>query len=253
MINYKQVFTKLENGLMASMGLSRKEFDKKFVETKELTFSEKSDDWYFDTLKFIAFYSGFKADTVTKKTDIINKYFPDYQTVAKYGKNEIKKMMDDKEMISHLGKIEGTIKNANIFIEIIKEFGSIHNYLVSLNPEKDLKKFYNTIKKKFAYLGEITAFHFMLEIGLDVVKPDRVLARIFERLGLIENEKQYWELINYARAFARETGHPIRYIDMIFVMYGQVTDFGICLDTPKCEICQLTANCEYFKKKELKK
>jgi DNA-3-methyladenine glycosylase I len=248
MFNYKEVFTKLEASLMMQYGISKKEFDKEFSSFKDLTFSEKTDDWYFDDLKFIAFYSGFKAETVTNKTEIINKHFPNYKTVAKYGEKEIAKIMADKEMIKHPGKIQGVINNAKIFVELVKEYGSIHKYLVSLKPDENLETFYKEIRKKFSYLGEITAFHFMLEIGLNCVKPDRVLVRIFKRLGLIEKDKQFWLLIEHARKFAEATGHPIRYIDAIFVIYGQEGEHEICLENkPKCNLCQLQPYCEYYK------
>ena len=236
---------------MSALKLSKKDFDERYESTKTLKFEAKSDDWYFEELTFIAFYSGFKADTVNKKVGLIKEYFPDYKTVSKFDQNDINKMMADSKMIKHPGKIEGIIKNAKLFPSIISEFGSIHNYLVSLLPDdtdETLKKFYKTVRSKFAYLGDITTYHFMTEIGLNVVKPDRVLIRIFERLGLITHDKQYWELIVHAREFAKATKQKIRYIDMIFVEYCQVKEYGICLEVkPKCDKCELskTDYCNY--------
>jgi len=247
--NYKEIFEKIESSLRSSMNLSEEEFKARFEGDKTLTFSEKSDSFYFDDLKFITFYSGFKAKTVTDKTDVINKHFPDIETVAKYGEDDIKKILADEEMIKHPGKIESVIKNAKICQELIKEYGSVHNYLVSLEPEKDLHKFYLIAKDKFAHLGEITTFHFMMEIGLNVVKPDLVVTRIFERLGLIDNPKDLWNTVNVASKFVEATWHPFRYIDIVFVIYGQQSEVGICIDKPKCSLCGVYDICKYENKR----
>lgn len=88
----------------------------------------------------------------------------------------------------------------------------------------------------FYGLGKVTSFHFLIDIGKPVLKPDRVICRVFERLGLIENREQLLEAVLQGRKFAEATGYPIRYIDIVFVAYGQVKsseygiDRGICLE-----------------------
>lgn len=49
-----------------------------------------------------------------------------------------------------------------------------------------------------------------------------MLCRIFYRLGLFDNEEDFLSVIAIGRNFALVTGHPIRYIDIIFVSFGQV-------------------------------
>lgn len=256
MIDYKSIFSKLEDSLKSNYEkVTQKSFEKEYQWARNLVFDEKTDDWYFDTLKFIAFYSGFKAGTVTNKTDVINKHFSDFRTVANYGNEDIDRIMSDLEMIRHKRKIEGVIENAKAIVEIIEDedYGSVQKYIESFKPNKSkarLKDFYNILRSKFAYLGDVTAFHFMMEIGLDVVKPDRVLVRIFKRLRLIDDEKQYFELIEHARNFSKATGEKIRYIDLVFVVYGQETEYAICLeDNPKCGLCQLHEYCKLYQSK----
>ena len=62
----------------------------------------------------------------------------------------------------------------------------------------------------------------MMDIGLPLMKPDIVVARIFYRLGLIpcEEFKKDSDAETVVRAreqFANATGHPIRYVDIVFV------------------------------------
>ena len=87
-------------------------------------------------------------------------------------------------------------------------------------------------------------YHFLTDIGMPVLKPDRVICRIFQRLGLIENEQQLLKTVIQGRKFAGATCYPIRYIDIVFVAYGQVQSLefgmekGICLKKkPLCNLC----------------
>lgn len=225
--------------------------DFKNYENRPLT-----DSAYFDTLIAIVFYSGFKAGTVTKKLDIIRTYFPDYQSVSLYDDGKVSEIMNDNEMIKNKKKIKACINNAMVFGKIIQKFGLFENYVNSFKPKEsfeNLMLFKEEIEYKFDYLGGVTAYHFLTDIGLPVLKPDRVITRIFKRIGLIENEKQLLKTVIQGRKFAQATGHPIRYIDIIFVKYGQMgedndfgLDDGVCLErNPKCTICGIKNHCEY--------
>lgn len=93
----------------------------------------------------------------------------------------------------------------------------------------------------------------MTDIGLPVLKPDRVMSRIFIRLGLLQNKKQLLKAVLQGRKFAEATKHPIRYIDIVFVKYGQDSskdygiDQGICLEKkPRCSACGVQAHCVYW-------
>jgi len=76
---------------------------------------------------------------------------------------------------------------------------------------------------------------------------------IFERLGLIETRKQIYKAISQGKNFAEATGYPIRYIDIVFVAYGQDESIefgikkGICSETnPSCHLCGVTNFCNYY-------
>src|SRR5205823_4172284 len=84
-------------------------------------------------------------------------------------------------------------------------------------------------------------------------KPDRVVKRIFARLGLAEEDATPMVMIDEGRKFAQATGLPIRYIDIIFVYYGQMQakevglEHGICLEkSPSCEMCGAKRYCDYY-------
>jgi len=250
-INYSDLFSMTEKTLKKQTGLSDKAFKERFSGFRNMTFKKRTDDEYFQIIKQIVFYSGFKAKTITSKLDIINTHLPDYKTVSLFNDNNIVRILSDKKMIKNEGKITATINNAKTIKTIIKQHGSFHAYIDNFNPTasfENLMLLKEELQYRFDYLGEITVYHFLMDIGLNVMKPDRVLVRIFMRLGLIENENQYLKTIIQARKFAEATKHSIRYIDIIFVTYGQQGDDAICLEqNPKCKLCGLKIYCNYYK------
>lgn len=249
--NYSDIFSTVEQTLKRQSELSDESFTDKYSNFFNLTFSNRTDDEYFNMLKLIVFYSGFKADTVTRKLHIINNHFPDYKTISLFDEKNILAILSDKEMIKNRDKISAIISNAKTFKNIVDQYGSFQNYLESFEPElsfENLMLLKEELTYKFDYLGGITVYHFLTDIGLLVLKPDRVLTRIFERLGLIENEKQLLKTVIQGRKFAAATKKSIRYIDIIFVTYGQQGSEGICLSkNPKCNLCGLTNQCNYFR------
>ncbi|MEK6782302.1 MAG: DNA-3-methyladenine glycosylase I [Bacteroidota bacterium] len=231
-------------------GLSDKPFADKFSEFRNLTFCRRTDDEYFQIIKEVIFYSGFRAETVTNKLDIINKHLPDYKTVSLFDDRNLAAIHADKKMIKNERKISAAISNAKTIESIVKQHGSFQSYIDSFNPTasfENLLLLKEELQYRFDYLGEVTVYHFLMDIGLNVMKPDRVLVRIFQRLGLIENEKQFFKTVFQARSIATATGYSIRYIDIVFVTYGQQGNYAICLEqNPKCNLCGLTKHCNYF-------
>lgn len=248
--NYIDIFSKIEESLRKNSGLSEQSFNDRYSSFRNLTFNQRTNDQYFQILKLIVFYSGFKADTVNKKLDIINSHLPDYNTISFFGSEQIENMITDKNMIKNKLKIEAVINNAKMFKSIINEHGSFHNYINSFTPMnsfENLMLLKEELEYRFYFLGGITVYHFLTDIGLPVLKPDRVLTRIFKRLGLIEDDKQLLKTVLQGLKFAELTGKPIRYIDIIFVTYGQQAIDGICFSkNPKCNLCSLTNQCSHY-------
>ena len=257
MKSYEEIFGKVEATLKRQSKLSEEDFNSNFDKYKIYKDRNFSDADYFNILIEIIFYSGFRAETVDKKMDIIKKHFPSFDIVASYDDRKISDIMGDTTMIKNEKKIRGLVKNAGVFIEIINEYGSFKNYVDSFKIEdsfENLMLFKEEIEYKFDYIGDITAYHFMTDSGLPVLKPDRVITRIFKRLGLIENENRLLKTVIQGRKFSHETGYPIRYIDIVFVTYGQLgkndyfgLDHGIFLEKdPYCNSCGIKEYCEYY-------
>jgi len=251
----KEIFSAVYNCLLKYSDYSKEEFDREFDDFKHYENRVLTDDQYYQLLVDVMFYSGFRASTVTKHRDQIHLHFPNIETVTNYTQKEIDLISNDPLMIRNNLKIEGCINNAKHFKRIIKTHGSFAKYLQSfgdLTSESSLQKLKSELKRTFSFLGDKTVNHFMMDIGLNVLKPDRVLLRIFSRLGLIADETDMQGAIKVGRAFSDATGFPIRYIDVIFVLYGQLDQnkiTSICTEkNPKCDICEAKRFCSYSDK-----
>jgi DNA-3-methyladenine glycosylase I len=251
---YKEIFEGIYSTLKGITKLSGEKFDKELEKYMELETRNFSDEEYFSQLITIPFYSGFRASTIESKIERIEYYFSDYRKILNYGENEIKEMMQDEKMIKNRSKIEGCIKNACTFSKIIEKYGSFQDYVNSFEIKdsfENLMLFKEEIELIFRYLGATTSYHFMMEIGLQVLKPDRVITRMFKNFGLIENENQLLKKVIQGRNMSEAVNYPIRVIDIIFIKYGQMgkdeefkLDDGICLlKNPKCYICGVKEFC----------
>lgn len=258
MKDYKAIFEKVESTLIGvgSANLSAKRIRANLDEFKHLEYKAFSNADYYWILVYVVFYAGFRAATVNEKLDLIRRYFPDYETVAGYDGSKTDEILSNPEMIRNRRKVQACIKNAKVFKNIVNEYGSFQAYIDSFSPTasfENLMLLKEELEYRFNGLGRITTYHVMTDIGLPVLKPDRVICRIFQRLNLIESDEQLLKTVIQGRKFSQATGHPIRYIDIVFVAYGQVKSkefgltSGICLEqNPLCSICGATSFCNYY-------
>lgn len=258
MKDYKAIFESIETSLITegSKKLSTEKIRENLDWFKHLEGKKFSDNDYYQILVNVIFYSGFRAATVSAKMPVIRAYFSDYLTVIEYTEDKFNQILSDIKMIRNSAKIKACIKNAYVFRDLIRKYGSIQSYIDTFSPYTSFEnamRLKDEVESRFCRLGKITVYHFLTDIGLPVLKPDRVICRIFERLDLIESKENTFEAIIQGRKFAEATGLPIRYIDIVFVAYGQVQskefgiERGICLEEkPFCRLCNAQAYCKYY-------
>jgi len=264
MTDYKMIFDEVESTLIRVGGQNVRErtIRSRLDEFKEVETKTFTDADYYDILVSVPFYSGFRASVVNQKIDTIRKHFPDFDSVAGYDEPRILAILSDPKMIRHEHKIRGCVANARVYRDLVGEYGSFQSYVDVYSPRTSfdgLMRLRRDLRRRFKYLGRTTSYHFLTEVGMPVLKPDRVVRRIFCRLGVIESEgdseAQLLEVVKQGQAFAQATGHPVRYVDIVFVSYGRegltrTGDIGIrqgiCLkDDPRCDICGVREHCRY--------
>jgi DNA-3-methyladenine glycosylase I len=170
---YKEVFKKIEETLIreGARELSMEKIQEQLKQYKEIRFDYRSDTEYYKLIVLVVFYSGFKAQTVTSKRNIILGHFSDWKNVANYTEEDVQRIMSDPQMISNENKIRACINNAQAINQIVNQFESVHQYINGFNPNdsaENLLLLKEDLESRFSYLGKITVYHFMTDIGLNV-------------------------------------------------------------------------------------
>lgn len=263
MENYQKIFRGIENTIQIETGLKKEDFDKLFLNHKSLNKKTFTNEEIWKLFVNVIFNSGFKASTVTHKLNDIYEVFGDYKKMCLVKYEDINSLIKNKKIINNEKKIKAILNNAKKFEEIIKKHKTFLNFIESygdLNNIDNLNLLKKAIMKdyKFGFIGEVTIYHLFTDLGLNVVKPDRVLNRVFNRIGLISNDNENEKIIKICQEISKSTNEPIRYIDLIFVLFGQIDkkpefclNNGICLNkNPRCEKCQINNLCKYYASKK---
>ena len=137
----------------------------------------------FELLTLEGFQAGLSWITVLKKREAFRKAFDnfDVKKVAKYDENKVEELISNEGIIRSRSKIGASIKNAKIFIEIQKEFGSFSNYIWSFTEGKIIKnkddnfqtstplsdKISKDLKKRgMKYVGSVIIYSYLQSIGI---------------------------------------------------------------------------------------
>ena len=139
------------------------------------------DSRLFEKLCLEGFQAGLSWLTILRKRESFRAGFAGFDpaTVARFGEEEVARLLADVGIVRHQGKIRSTINNAGRALEVIEERGSLAAYFwswaepeppppieiqstteVSTALSKDLKK------RGWSFVGPTTVYAFMQATGL---------------------------------------------------------------------------------------
>lgn len=98
---------------------------------KEWGVASYDDGYLFEMLILESFQAGLSWECVLNKREAFRKAFDnfDYTVIAKYDDKKIEKLKNNADIIRNRLKIAASIKNAQIFMEIQREYGSFSKYI----------------------------------------------------------------------------------------------------------------------------
>lgn len=173
----------------------------------EWGFPVADDRRLFEKLSLEGFQSGLSWRTILAKRDRFRTVFRDFDfdKIARFTERNVERLLEDKGIVRHRGKIEAVINNARQARELVAREGSLATFIwryepdpkqlpapqtVTTSPEatalsKDLKKL------GWKFVGPTTVYAFMQAMGLvnDHVAGCVIRARVerarkaFERPG----------------------------------------------------------------------
>lgn len=142
----------------------------------------------FEKICLEGFQSGLSWLTILRKRENFRAAFAgfDFRRIARFDDADIERLLGDKGIVRHRGKIVSTINNAARAIEMVDEFGSLAAYFWSHEPtpaERPSRVDYPTLianpstivsarisrdlkKRGWSFVGPTTVYAFMQAMGL---------------------------------------------------------------------------------------
>lgn len=99
------------------------------------------DQELFELLVLEMFQAGLSWETILNKRESFKVAFDNFDVykISKYNDKKLESLMNNKEIIRNRRKINASINNAKVFIEIKKEYGSFDNYIWQYTNGKVIK------------------------------------------------------------------------------------------------------------------
>ncbi len=140
----------------------------------------------FEMLVLESFQAGLSWITILKKRQNFKKAFDDFdvEKVAGYDEGKIGELLENEGIIRHKGKITSAINNAQVFIEIQKEFGSFDSYIWSFTDGKIIKAEYLTESDLSKEISKD-----LKKRGMKFVGPT-IIYSYLESIGIIDNHQE---------------------------------------------------------------
>ena len=149
--------------------------------------------------------------------------------------------------ISTRRQMESLNGNIKILRRMESDHGSIDQCCQHFSPEMLVREISRGVYK-MKYLGPALAWEFLRNVGLDGVKPDLHLRRIFgeSRLGLsAKDTATESEVIDVVTQMSLACGWPKSLIDNLLWNYCAHETAGCCGARPKCDLCVIKKYCNH--------
>lgn len=106
---------------------------------KEWGFPVSDDQRLFEKICLESFQSGLSWRTILTKRDNFRSAFKDFDInkVALFTDSDVKRLLEDKGIVRHRGKIEAVINNAKRAQEMVAQEGSLAAYFWHYEPASD--------------------------------------------------------------------------------------------------------------------
>ena len=135
----------------------------------------------YELLILEMFQAGLSWETILNKRENFRKAFDsfDWNSIVNYDEDKINELMQDKGIIRNRKKIEATINNTKVFLNIQKEYGSFANFIWSFTDNKviitDSKVVSNELsdtiskelrKRGMKFVGTVIIYSYLQAVGV---------------------------------------------------------------------------------------
>ncbi len=150
----------------------------------EWGFPVADDRRLFEKLSLEGFQAGLSWLTILRKREAFRGAFDgfEYTRVARFGADDVERLLADASIVRHRGKIEAVINNAARAVELVEKEGSIARFVWSFEPERrsgdlewgalesttaESRALARELKRRgWRFVGPTTVYAFMQAMGL---------------------------------------------------------------------------------------
>lgn len=250
-----------------------------------------SDDEFWRRTALKPFYAGTVAATVDRYAAHSMTYLDDWRQLGDaawrpHGKkgrggSRFEAFLADPGCFQNRPRLTKAIKAARGLLTMKRNFPDqtfMQHFLTASRYDGSIaaqRRLYKNLRDHLA-MSEVATYHLMMELGLPIIKPDRVVNRVAIRLEMIRwqdgmgrrlsprspanemdtlgrNEDFSWTFQQIVQQIAQDTGISVKKIDNLLVKMGQNADpdKGIYARTvcrsvnPRCNLCLASAACAF--------
>lgn len=199
----------LSNYLTIKSELISQGFDAEIDWQHEQSISTLSESRFLAEFAWVVFSSGMRETVVRKKFPFISTSFLHWVSASDICQEKQSCMEAALSVFNHSGKVRACLEAA----EAIAAIGFKELRLRLLRDGVDFLR-------RFSFMGNATAYHLAKNVGLPVVKPDRHLVRLAERLD-------FPSVFEMCEKISQGLGEPLSVVDLVLWRYS-VESKGRC-------------------------
>jgi DNA-3-methyladenine glycosylase I len=153
---------------------------------QEWGFPVADDVRLFEKLSLEGFQAGLSWLTILRKREAFREAFADFEfaRIARFGEDDVARLLADASIVRHRGKIEAVINNAQRALELVESESSIASYVWRFEPAQrtgrldraaladlavtaESKSLARDLKRRgWRFVGPTTVYAFMQAMGL---------------------------------------------------------------------------------------
>ena len=119
---------------------------------------------YLEVLSKAVFQAGISWQVVEAKWDGFRAAFASFdpETVASFTDDDVERLMDDPGIVRNRRKIQAAVRNAQVMLELDREYDGFGRYLRS---QPDYEALVADLRGNFKFVGDSGAYFFLYVVG----------------------------------------------------------------------------------------
>lgn len=184
---------------------------------------QHQDSEYLSLMSRRIFRAGLKHSMVDAKWSEFEKVFHDFdiQQVRMMSDEYLEKLMHNKGIIRHWGKIKAVRNNAQSMYELLDEYKSMGQYLANW-PVNQIIGLWQDLQSRFTQLGGNSAAYFLRMSGKDTFLLTRYVQQALISWNAVKSisksKKSHQEVQTAMNQWHEESNRPLCQISMILAL-----------------------------------